>query len=152
MLKKLRALIYEQLIRGVSPQKLAVTAAVGVSFGLFPLFGFTTIFCLIIGAIFKLNHPLLQLANHGMGVIHILMIPVFLRIGEFIVGATPISFSVTQMLHDVHEKPIVFLQNYGMAGLYAVLAWSLIAPLIGMTLYFILSRVFHRIHLRMKQP
>ena len=149
MFKKLRLIIHTQLTQGVTPHQLALTLALGIGFGLFPLLGFTTPLCLIAALVFRLNQPFIQFINYLLTPVHLIMIPIFLRIGEYIIGAEPISFSVTVMLNDLKEGPALFMEKYGMAAAYGILAWTLIAPVLSFMIYVISKPMFIRIRDRL---
>ncbi|MFN7728596.1 MAG: DUF2062 domain-containing protein [Bdellovibrio sp.] len=147
-MKKPLQLVYDQLRQGVSAHELALTVALGASLGLLPMFGVTTIFCLLVAAVLRLNQPILQVVNYSMTPLHLLMIPVFLRTGESLLGVRPISFSVEKMGTDFGQDPLAFIQDYSWAAVHAVFAWGLIAPLIGFALYFILKPIFLKLGAR----
>ena len=80
--------IIEQLKQGNNPDQIALSLAVGITLACFPVIGVTTLFCLMAGVIFKLNHPTLQLANHSSALLQLALIIPFCRLGERLLGAT----------------------------------------------------------------
>lgn len=150
-MNKLKRILIEQLRQGVSVHDLSKTIAVAVAAALFPLIGFTTLLCAALGSLMRLNHPTMQIINYAMTPVHLLMIPIFLRIGEFVWGAEPTPVMPQQMVAEFGRSPIHFLQLYGKAGALAVFTWSIVAPLAGLALFFILRpvlRMFARRHVR----
>jgi uncharacterized protein (DUF2062 family) len=153
MTKKLKKVIHEQLTQGATPKGLALTCAAGISIGCFPLLGLTTTLCLILGVVFRLNQPLLQVVNYLMYPVQILLIPFFLRLGEAIFFAEPMTFNIQQLAGEFVADPLLFFSKYGLAGLHAVVAWCLIAPVIAFIVFKIGLPIFHKIHLqRGKNP
>ncbi len=145
MVKKLVAVFKKQLTQGGSPKALAVTCAIAGTLGIFPLIGTTTLLCLIAGFAFKLNQPIVQALNYLLYPFQILMIPVFLRIGEKLVGAPPVTINPLQLAAKFSNNWQLFLQEYGMAGLHAVLAWTLIAPFLGVVIFHFTRPTFERL-------
>jgi hypothetical protein len=43
------ALVASQLVQGITPQKMALTIALGLSLGIFPILGATTTLCALAG-------------------------------------------------------------------------------------------------------
>src|SRR5678815_1310745 len=87
--------IVAQLTQGVTPQKIALTIALGLMLGIFPILGSTTALCALAGIVLKLNQPIIQLVNYlGYPLQLALLIP-FYRAGEHLLGRTPIPLSVS---------------------------------------------------------
>lgn len=132
------ALIVSQLTQGFTPQKIALTIALGLNLGLFPILGTTTALCAIAGVWLKLNQPVIQLVNWLASPLQLAMILVFVRIGEWIVHAQPVSFSIPELFRKFHESPVKFFQEFGVTGLHGIIAWLVIAPFLTALVYFIL--------------
>jgi uncharacterized protein (DUF2062 family) len=145
MLRKCKNLLRNQLKQGASVQGLAVSVAVACVCGIFPLLGFTTVLCLAAGKVYKLNHPTMQLVNYFMAPLQLLLIPVFLRLGERLVGAEPVPFSLPKMLAEFQADPLIFLEAYGLAGAYAVFVWCLMAPALGWLVYYSIRPVLRKL-------
>ena len=135
--ERVLGLIIGQLTQGVTPQKIALTIAFGLGLGLFPILGATTTLCLIFGICLKLNQPIIQLINYLASPLQLSLIVVFVRIGEWIMRAQRVSFSVPEMLRKFQASPSKFMQEFGMTGVHAIVAWLLIAPFLVAALYFI---------------
>ena len=126
----------EGLLRqGLTPERLAFSLALGAALGLFPVIGATTLLCAGAGAWFRLNHPALQLANYLVYPVQLPLILVFVRLGEGLLGASPVPFSVSELLAAFRADPFVFLRQFGATGLHGVLGWFLAAPALAALLY-----------------
>jgi uncharacterized protein (DUF2062 family) len=130
-------LILTQLKQGITPEKISLTIALGVTLGLFPILGATTLLCFIAGICFKLNQPVIQIVNYLIAALQLALILVFVRIGEFIVRAQPVNFSISEMLQKFRQSPVKFFQEFGMVGIHGIIGWLLIAPFLAAALYFI---------------
>jgi uncharacterized protein (DUF2062 family) len=132
------ALIAAQFTQGFTPQKIALTIALGLNLGLFPILGTTTALCAIAGIWLKLNQPVIQLVNWLASPLQLAMILVFVRIGEWIARAQPVSFSIPELFRKFHESPVKFFREFGMTGLHGIIAWLVIAQFLTALVYFLL--------------
>lgn len=119
------------LTQGASPTALARAIAVGVVCGLFPFLGATTLLAFGVGATLRLNQPVIQLINQVLGPVQLLLIPVFVSGGAWLWGADEVHFSVTAMMTAAQgESWSVFLVQFGRFGLYALVAWAAVVPVL----------------------
>lgn len=128
-------LVVAQLQQGCTPRQVAFTAALGLCLGVFPIFGATSLLCLACGVGLKLNQPFIQLINWLASPLQLLLIPVFVRLGEMLVGANRVSFSIPQLFAQFHASPAQFFRDFGLTGWHGILGWSVAAPLAGSLLY-----------------
>lgn len=120
--------------QGHTPEKIALSVALGVTLGLFPIFGTTTLLCVAAAVALRLNHPAIQITNQLMYPIQIPLIVVFIRLGESMLGVAPIPFSATLMVAELRAHPAVLVERFGAAGLRGVLGWAMVAPVVvGLT-------------------
>jgi uncharacterized protein (DUF2062 family) len=127
-----------QLRQGITPQKIALTIALGLALGLFPILGTTTALCVLIGVLLKLNQPVIQLASWLAWPLQVPGIYLFIRIGEWLTRTPPVAFSIGSMLEAFKNSPLHFLQQFGMMALRGMLAWTLIAPPLAALLYVLI--------------
>lgn len=129
--------IAAQLSQGISPEKIALTVALGVVIGIFPILGATTLICAAVAWRLKLNQPIMQLVNYLMYPPHLLLLLPFYRTGESLFGSGHVPiFSVTELVERFRAGPMQFFIDYGMVGFYGVVVWCLIAPVAIAILYF----------------
>lgn len=131
-------LIGAQLTQGVTPQKVALTIALGVNLAMFPILGSTTLLCAAGAFWLKLNQPIIQLVNWLAYPLQFAMLLPFVRIGEWLLRAPRVSFSIPQLLQKFHDAPGNFLREFGMTGVHGIIAWLLIAPILTVLIYFTL--------------
>lgn len=133
------------LTHGVTPDKIAGTLAVGTACSMFPFLGFTALLNLGVGLWFRMNQPILQTLNQLLGPVHLVMIVLYVRWGEWIWGATDDRFTLSAMLTSFREEPLAeFLQHFGRAGLHAFTAWAISVPIIIGVLYYTLRPIMRR--------
>ena len=128
--------IVTQLSQGTEPSKVAKAIAFGVTLGLFPLLGTPTLVSLAVGVPMKLNQPVLQVFRELTYPLHLASILLFIRAGEALFGVQHTPLSLPMMVQRFTVGPGQFMKDYGMLGLYAVVVWALIAPLLIAALYF----------------
>jgi uncharacterized protein (DUF2062 family) len=136
--ERVLGLIVAQLTQGVTPEKISLTIALGFNLGVFPIMGSTITLCAVAGVCLKLNQPVIQLVNWLVYPLQLTMILVFVRLGERIVGAPPVSFSLPELVRKFGESPARFMREFGMTGLHGIIAWAVIAPFVATLIYFLL--------------
>ncbi len=129
------------LRQGISPQRLALTLALGFTVGCIPVVGIPTVLCLALALVFRLNLPALQAANYAMMPLQWLLMAPFVHLGARLFG----SVRGAEARLMPHTPPMALVaQMGGMAG-QALLAWLLIAipavALMTATLTVLLRRV-----------
>ena len=118
------------LRQGHTPEKIALSIALGIAFGLFPIFGTTTVLCVVAAMALRLNHPAIQITNQLMYPVQIPLIVVFIRIGESMLGVAPIPFSATLMVAELRASPWTLFERFGTAGLHGIVGWATVAPVV----------------------
>lgn len=127
--ERIAALVVGQLVQGVTPQKIALSIALGISLGVVPVLGTTTALCAIAAIRLKLNQPVIQLVNWLVYPLQLALILIFVRIGELMTHAPLVNFSVPELIRTFHESPLKFLQVFGICQLQGLIAWLFIAPI-----------------------
>lgn len=141
-----------QLTQGVTPDRLAATLAVGTACSLFPFLGLTSLLNLIVGIRLRMNQPILQTLNQLLGPLHLLMILVYVRLGEWLWRIEGGRFTIGDMLRTFRDETfVVFLERFGWAGIHALTAWIITAPLLLAVLYYPLRPVLRRLA-RLRRP
>ena len=123
------------LTQGLSIQKLALSLALGFMFGIFPVLGTTTILCTLVAIIFKLNLPALQFANYLVYPLQILLLVPFYKLGNLLFDAQ-LSVDFDTLANILAENsPTEILTILFESTMYAIVAWTLISPLLFTLLY-----------------
>jgi len=127
-----------QLTQGVTPEKIALTLAVGLALGVFPILGSTTALCALAGIALRLNQPLIQLINYLAYPLQFALLIPFYRLGEHLLHRDPIPLSVSLLLERFQADAIQFLKDFGMIGVGGILVWSIAAPFMVAGVYLLL--------------
>lgn len=129
--------ILGQLRQGITPEKIALTIALGAIIGVFPIIGSTTLLCAIVGLWFRLNQPIIQLVNYLVYPLQFLLLIPFYRAGE-VFGTPHLTLSIPQMIERFEAGAWQFMLDFGLIALGGVAAWCVIAPVVVAVLYFTL--------------
>lgn len=140
------------LRRGASPKRLAWSIAVGLLIGVNPALGTTTILCLAVAMLFRLNIAASQLANHVIYPVQLLLLVPFLQLGSFLFHTEPVPFSTRTLLAAAKENPVGFIRQISRWEWHAFLVWATLAvvlvPVIGLALTPLLRRLSVRLQRR----
>lgn len=135
---------FMQVVRqGITPRQLAVTCALGVVVGLFPVFGVTTLLCLAVALLFKLNLPVIQLVNYLVAPLQILLILPLIRAGTF-VFSYPFHYSLEDLTMLFKSDIIVLIKEVGVALLLGIGVWCLMSVPLFVVLFYPLYWFFSR--------
>ena len=117
-----------QLTQGITPEKIALTLAVGSALALFPILGTTTLLCLVAGIMLRLNQPIIQMVNALCTPIHLPVIFFMVRLGSWMFNVQSAHVGIRMMNHMLWDDPRDFFERFGITALHAIAAWALLAP------------------------
>lgn len=120
--------VVAQLMQGITPEKIALTLAVGSTMAMFPILGTTTGLCLVIGIFLKLNQPIIQVVNYACTPVHLVFIPLAFKWGERLFGVAHSRMEFRAMRQLLVEHPLQFLHDFWLAALHACVVWAVFAP------------------------
>src|SRR6185437_6664435 len=86
------------LLEGISPQRLALTLALGFVLGCIPLVGIPTGLCAILAVVFRLNLPAIQAANYAAMPFQLALLVPLVRLGG---KMAPLTHGLTGVLRRV---------------------------------------------------
>lgn len=136
--------VRQQLTQGITPDKIALTLALGLTLGIFPILGSGFLLCGLAAWVLKLNQPIIQGTGTLAYPLQLVFLLPFYRAGESLFGVPPIPLSIPELLSRFFENIPVFLRDYGMTGVRGILVWSLMAPVVLAALYFSLRPLVRR--------
>jgi uncharacterized protein (DUF2062 family) len=134
--RRIVAPLLAQLRQGVTPEKLALTAALGLTLGIFPILGVTTLLCAIAAWALRLNQPVIQLVNYVAYPAQLALLIPFYRAGESLFGNAHIPLSIPLIFERFRADFGQFLRDFGMIAVQGTVVWCLIAPFAIALLYF----------------
>jgi uncharacterized protein (DUF2062 family) len=130
--------ILDLLRQGVTPDKIAMSLAFGLGFGIFPVLGVSTVLCTVAAVVLRLNLPAIQLVNYLAAPLQIALIIPFVRLGEHVLRVAPQPLSISEgfrLLAQGALHAIVVLRD---AIAHAAVGWIIIGP----ALIYLLYRIF----------
>jgi uncharacterized protein (DUF2062 family) len=136
--------ILELLQQGTTPEKIALSIAVGVALGVFPVLGSTTALCAAAAVLLRLNLPAIQIVNWLVYPLQIVLLLPFIRLGEAMYQAPPLPLNTTQLLALVRAGAWAATKQLWRSGIHAITAWTLVAPVGALLIYMILAPLLRR--------
>ena len=140
--------LYEFLKQGISPQELALAVALGVTIGMFPVQGTTTLICILVSLVFRLNIVVIQLANYLSIPLMMVMLVPFYTIGHHLFSRSPFTWNLEQLMLLFKHDFVGALTQLSWSIGYAVLTWLILAPLATVIIYFIALRILKRLRIQ----
>src|SRR5580693_2906406 len=123
---------------GASPERLAWSIAAGLLIGINPILGSTTILCLALAFLLRLNVAASQLGNHIVYPLELILVIPFIRAASRAFHTAPMPLSANQLMHAAREHPLNLIRQLWLWEWHAFLLWALLAavaiPAIAFTL------------------
>jgi uncharacterized protein (DUF2062 family) len=129
--------IGRQLTQGVSPEKIALTLGAGSATALFPILGTTTVLCILLGIVLKLNQPIVQALNIICVFIYVPFMVGCIRLGEILCGQRASPPNLVAMGSLFRQHPAEFFGRFGATIGHAALGWVAAAPFWAAAVYFL---------------
>ena len=134
---------------GASPEKLAWSLAIGIAIGINPLLGTTTLLCLAVAFVFRLNVAASQLSNHIVYPLQLILVIPFIHVGTRVFHTAPLPLSGKDMLAEARATPIALLRQIWLWERHALAVWAVFAvilvPVIALSLTPLLKKLLVRV-------
>ena len=130
----LAARLLHLLRHGLSPDKLALSVALGVGVSCFPIFGTTTILCTVIALAFRLSLPAIQVGNYLALPLQLVLFVPFLRLGERVLRAPKMPLLPGQLVAMAKNDPTNAMRVLLAAQWHSIVGWLIVAPAITLLL------------------
>src|SRR6201988_5041104 len=129
--RKLLRPLLELLRQGATPEKLALSIALGAVLALLPAIGCNTTLCALIALIWRLNLPAVQLVNYFLYPLQIALLIPFFRLGEKLFRAPHLRISISQISAFRHENPRGTIKLRWTTCRHAPVVWAGFAPFVA---------------------
>lgn len=136
--------VLAQLTQGTEPRQIAKAAAVGVTFGVFPLLGTTFLMTMLVGVPMKLNQVILNLSRELVYPVHLASVLLFIKAGEWLFNVPPTPLSISLLIERFEAGPGKFFADFGMLAVYGVCVWALIVPVLFALIYLVTWQLTER--------
>jgi len=143
--RKILLPIVELLRQGITPEKIALSIALGAVLGIFPVLGSTTILCTAAAFILRLNLPAIQVVNYLTYPLQLILFLPFLQAGSRITGTAPITLSMKGVFGMIKSDPWNLIKMLWSASLGAMAIWMVMSPLVIAAIYFALAPLLRRV-------
>ena len=148
--------IYRRLIhpfvvllkQGVSPEKIALTIALGISLGVIPVIGSTTMLCTLAALTLRLNLPAIMLVNGVVYPMQLTLLVPFLRAGAWLFRVDGPKLTITQIFKLIRADVWHATLTLFSATMHALVVWLIAgcvaASLVYLTVVTLLRRLWVR--------
>ena len=113
--------------QGMEAESIALSVALGFVLGVFPVFGFPTIFCALAALTLGLSLPTMQCINYLVYPLQFALLIPFIRLGGW-------------LFRTQRQPPPGFLTT----GLHTVAAWFIVSAPAGLLLYGVVFTLLRR--------
>lgn len=144
--------LLDLLKQGVTPEKLALSVAMGAVLGVFPALGWTTALCALGALLWRLNLPAIQLVNYFMYPVQIALLLPFFRLGEKLFRAPHLPLSVPEVYAFVRSDAWGAVRFLWSTTWHAMVVWGILALPLGTLLYALLVPLFRRLLRKQSAP
>ena len=142
-LKAMRQKAETWLRQGISPQRLALTLALGFAIGCIPVIGIPTAVCLIVALSLRLNMPAIQAANYAAMPFQVVLIFPFVRLGGWLFSSSAHPAMNAGVL--AHGSPMKLIWASGSLAGEALAAWLVTAIPMVLLLTLVLTALLRRV-------
>lgn len=127
------------LRQGMSPEKIALTIALGFVLGITPVLGSTTLLCTVAALTLGLNLPAIQLVNGATYPLQFVMLIPFYKMGAWLFRADASTISLERVLTLIRSGVWHAIQTLWVVTMHALAAWLVLGCIATALLYSILT-------------
>jgi uncharacterized protein (DUF2062 family) len=140
-----------QLLRqGVSPEKIALTIALGIILGVTPVLGSTMLLCTLAAIVLRLNLAAIQLVNGVVYPLQFILLVPFYRLGAWMFRADVSTISLGGVTALIREGVGHAVRGLWVVTMHALLAWLVLGMVALAILYAVLvplvRQLWRRVH------
>ena len=145
--------IRKALKNGISQKRLAVSLALGITVGLMPFYGITTLLIGALAYILRLDFVIMQVVHYIVHPIQIALIIPFFKAGNFFIGTEEITFSVSEYISLFKSDFWLAINELWKMNLSAIIIWGLLAiPMFYGLYYLFIYSIKRYAHLLVRRP
>lgn len=133
------------LKKGITPHKLALSFSLGITIGIIPLYGITSLLVTLVAFCFRLNLTASHVAHYMVYPIQILLIFPFLKLGDLIFNNSLLPHSFDQLFTMLKTDVWGTLHHFWLAYLTATAVWFILSIPLAIILYKVLFFSFRKL-------
>jgi len=150
--RRVRRPLLGLLASGASPEKLALSLALGLAIGALPVIGVTTLICALVAFAFRLNLVAIQITNYLAYPVQIASVIPLVRLGERLAGAEPIALSLSALRQSFADDLWGTVRRLWRTELHAVSGWAVVAPFFVGAAYLAFLPLMRALAARLRRP
>jgi uncharacterized protein (DUF2062 family) len=136
--------LLDLLKQGVTPEKIALSVSLGITLGVTPVLGSTSLLCAIAALALRLNLPAIQLVNYLVYPLQLALLIPFVRMGEWMFGAPPFPISLPEVLRMIRTDLWGAMGTLWTATLHALAAWVAVGAVASALMYLMLTPILRK--------
>jgi uncharacterized protein (DUF2062 family) len=148
----MRATLYRRLIQpfidllkqGVTPEKIALTVALGVSLGVIPVIGSTTMLCTLAAVTLRLNLPAILVVNGAVYPLQLILVVPFLRAGAWLFRVDGPKISIGEIFNLIRANMWHAITTLWVATMHALAVWLVAGCAASAIVYLVLLTLLRR--------
>jgi uncharacterized protein (DUF2062 family) len=152
----MRATLHRKLVhpfidllrQGVTPEKIALTVALGISLGVTPVIGSTTMLCTLAAVALRLNLPAIMLVNGAVYPLQLILLVPFLRAGAWLFRVDGPKITIGEIINLIRANVWHATTTLWIATMHALAVWLLAGCVISAITYLILVMLLRRFWVR----
>ena len=137
--------ILDLLRQGITPEKIALSIALGFTLGVTPVLGSTSILCVLAAVLLRLNLPAIQLVNYCAYPLQVALLVPFIRVGEWMFSAQPANVSLAGIVGLIRADVWTAITTLWTATMHALVAWLALGSLASLLVYVLLTHMLRRL-------
>ena len=123
------------LRQGISPEKIALTVALGAVLGVIPVLGATTILCTAAALTLRLNLPAIQVVNGVVYPLQIILLIPFYRMGAWMFRADASAITLSGVKALIGSGLLFAIRTLWVVTMHALVAWMALGAIAGAVVY-----------------
>jgi uncharacterized protein (DUF2062 family) len=127
------------LKEGMSLKKITLCITLGITLGIFPVLGMTTLLCTLAALAFRLNLPAIQLVNYMVYPVQLALLVPFYSAGSWLFDQQGLRISGENLLAMIQNDFWGSMTSLWNLTLYAIFTWTVICPILLVVLYLFLK-------------
>jgi hypothetical protein len=127
------------LKEGMSLKKITLCITLGITLGIFPVLGMTTLLCTLAALAFRLNLPAIQLVNYMVYPVQLALLVPFYSAGSWLFDQQGLRISGENLLAMIQNDFWGSMTSLWNLTLYAIFTWTVICPILLVVLYLSLK-------------
>jgi hypothetical protein len=128
------------LKNGVSHQKLAVSLALGITIGIIPFYGLTTLLVGTLAIALRLDFVVMQVVHYVVHPLQIALLIPFLKISSHLLSSGAVDFTVMGYISYFRSNFWLALNDFWKLNLLAIAIWFILS----IPLFILLYKTFYR--------